>query len=164
MRNDPNRLAELRRHLILDSSPERAFDDITRLLANSLDVPIALVNFLDDGRDWFKSCVGLPHHESPAATSFCEAFFKSTDDLIVAQDTTLDPRFAAHPLVVNAPYIRFYASARLAVAGHTLGTLCAYDVKPRQVSKQQVEHMQALAAAVVELLNQRPVAGRLQAS
>jgi GAF domain-containing protein len=157
MRNDPTRLAELRRHLILDSSPERAFDDITRLLATSLDVPIVMVNLLDDGRDWFKSCVGLPQHESPAATSFCEVFFKSADDLIVAEDTTLDPRFSSHPLVVNAPFIRFYAAARLAVQGHTLGTLCAYDVKPRQVSAQQLQHMQELAAAVVELLNQRPV-------
>ena len=157
MRNDPTRLAELRRHLILDSSPERAFDDITQLLASSLDVPIVMVNLLDDGRDWFKSCVGLPHRESPAETSFCEAFFHSADDLIVAEDTTLDPRFSAHPLVVNAPFVRFYAAARLAVDGHTLGTLCAYDVKPRLVSKQQVEHMQALAAAVIELLNQRPI-------
>jgi GAF domain-containing protein len=158
MRHDPTRLAELRRHLILDSSPERAFDDITQLLASSLDVPIVMVNLLDDGRDWFKSCIGLPQHESPAATSFCEAFFKSTDDLIVAEDTTQDPRFSAHPLVVNAPFIRFYAAARLAVSGHTLGTLCAYDVKPRQVSAQQVQHLQALAGAVVELLNQRPLA------
>jgi GAF domain-containing protein len=164
MRNDPTRLAELRRHLILDSSPERAFDDITQLLARSLDVPIVMVNLLDDGRDWFKSCVGLPQHESPAATSFCEAFFDSADDLIVAEDTTMDPRFSAHPLVLNAPFVRFYAAARLAVDGHTLGTLCAYDVKPRQVSTQQVQHMQALAAAVVELLNQRRVEEPLQAS
>jgi GAF domain-containing protein len=158
MRNDPARLAELRRQLILDSSPERAFDDITQLLATSLDVPIVMVNMLDDGRDWFKSCVGLPQHESPAATSFCEAFFKSADDLIVAEDTTQDPRFSSNPLVVNAPFIRFYAAARLTVNGHTLGTLCAYDVKPREISAQQVQHMQELAAAVVQLLNQRPIA------
>lgn len=164
MRNDPTRLAELRRHLILDSSPERAFDDITQLLARSLDVPIVMVNLLDDGRDWFKSCVGLPQHDSPAATSFCEAFFKSAEELIVAEDTTLDPRFSAHPLVVNAPFVRFYAAARLAVNGYTLGTLCAYDVKPRQVSAQQVQHLQALAAAVVELLNQRPMAQPVEVS
>ena len=164
MRNGPTRLAELRRHLILDSSPERAFDDITQLLAKSLDVPIVMVNLLDDGRDWFKSCVGLPQHESPAATSFCEAFFRSADDLIIAEDTTADPRFADHPLVTGSPYIRFYAAARLAVDGHTLGTLCAYDVKPRQVSTQQVQHLQALAAAVVQLLNQRVIANPVQIS
>ena len=36
MRKDPFRLAELRRAAILDSSPERAYDEITRLLATSL--------------------------------------------------------------------------------------------------------------------------------
>jgi len=40
MRHDPTRLAELRRLLILDSSPERDYDEITTLLATSLDVPI----------------------------------------------------------------------------------------------------------------------------
>lgn len=60
MRHDPSRLAELRRRLILDSSRERAYDDLARLLASSLEVPIAMVNLLDSERDWFKSCVGLP--------------------------------------------------------------------------------------------------------
>ena len=36
MRNSPARLAKLRRHLILDSSSERAFDDMTQLLAKAL--------------------------------------------------------------------------------------------------------------------------------
>ncbi|WP_309678126.1 GAF domain-containing protein [Polaromonas sp.] len=156
MRNDPARLAELRKHLILDSSSERAYDDITRLLASSLEVPIAIVNLLDEKRDWFKSCVGLPNQESPAETSFCEAFFNSSDDVIVAEDTASDPRFASHPFVVGEPFIRFYAAARLAIDGHTVGTLCAYDVQPRKVSAAQIAQMQTLAAAVIELIGQRP--------
>ena len=43
MRNDPARLAELRRLLILDSTAERAYDDITRLLASTFEVPITIV-------------------------------------------------------------------------------------------------------------------------
>ncbi len=155
MRHDPTRLAELRRLLILDSSPERDYDDITSMLATSLDVPIAMVNLLDDHRDWFKSCVGLPISESPAATSFCEAFFDSSADTIVVEDTTLDARFRDHPLVAGAPFVRFYAAARLAVNGHTVGTLCAYDMRPRQISVDQVKQLQTLASAVVELLRRR---------
>lgn len=155
MRNDPSRLAQLRRFLILDSSAERAFDDITRLLSTHLEMPIAIVNFLDADRDWFKSCFGLPHTESPAVTSFCEAFFNTTDDVIVVEDTTSDPRFAEHPLVVGAPFIRCYAAARLAIDGHTLGTLCAYDVQPRKISTDQVRQLQMLAGAAVELIRQR---------
>ena len=158
MRNDPTRLAQLRRLLILDSSPERAFDDITRLLATSFEVPITIVNLLDADRDWFKACIGLPQTESPAATSFCEAFFASTDDVIVAEDTAVDARFRAHPLVTGAPHIRFYAAARLVVDGHTLGTLCAYDMAPHTVSVAQLETLRTLAAAAVDAIRRRPLA------
>lgn len=157
MRTDPARLARLRRFLILDSSAERAFDDITRLLATHLEVPITIVNFLDADRDWFKSCFGMPQTESPASTSFCEEFFHTDDDVIVVEDTTADPRFAAHPLVVGLPFIRCYAAARLVIEGHTLGTLCAYDVQPRRISTEQVQQLQTLASAAVELIRQRPL-------
>jgi GAF domain-containing protein len=155
MRHDSQRLAQLRSQLILDSAPERAFDDITRLLAASLAVPIALINFIDQDRDWFKSKVGLTHCQSPAETSFCETFLRSSVDLIVVDDTALDERFAQHPLVIGEPYVRFYAAARITSAGHTLGTLCAYDLKPRNISVEQIATLQTLATAVIELLRMR---------
>ena len=156
MRQDPSRLAELRRHLILDSSRERAYDDLTRLLATSLEVPIAMVNLLDSERDWFKSCIGLPVSESPASTSFCETIFSTSQDVIVVEDTLQDPRFATHPLVVNAPFVRFYAAARLTSGGHTLGTLCAYDTRPRQIAAAQIAQMRTLATAVMVLISKQP--------
>jgi GAF domain-containing protein len=155
MRRNPSRLEELRRLSILDSGPERAYDDITRLLATSLAVPITMVNLLDAERDWFKSCAGVQQTQSPAVTSFCEAFFDSTQDLIVVEDTLQDERFADHPMVVGRPFIRFYAAARLAVKGQTVGTLCAYDVRPRQLSPEQLDHLQAMASAVIELFAKR---------
>ena len=155
MRSDPLRLAELRRAMILDSGPERAYDEITRLLATSLAVPFTMVNMLDGTRDWFKSCVGIQQTESPAVTSLCEAFFSTTHDLVVAEDTLSDPRFAAHPKVVGRPFLRFYAAARLSVRGQTVGTLCAYDVQPRQLTLEQLAHLQTLAGAAVDLISQR---------
>ena len=155
MRKNPARLAELRRSLILDSSAERAYDDIARLLAGSLEVPIAIVNFLDDDRDWFKACVGFPVTESPAATSFCETFFHTPDDVIVVEDTRESALFGKHPMVTGEPFVRFYAAARLQIDGHTLGTLCAYDMKPHKVSAAQIKQLQTLTLAVVELLKKR---------
>ena len=83
MRSNADRLNELRQLLLLDSAPERSFDDITQLLASSLSVPIAMVNLLDEQRDWFKSRVGLAICESPAETSFCEVFFGAADDIVI---------------------------------------------------------------------------------
>ena len=155
MRNNPTRLAELQRLLVLDSSPEKAFDDLTGLLASGLEVPMAMVNFLDVDRDWFKSCVGLAQRQGPVDTSFCEQFFHTTDDLVVVADTLRSPRFAHHPLVAGPPHIRFYAGARLAIGGQTVGTLCAYDTRPRSISPEQIEQLRTLARAVLELLANR---------
>lgn len=155
MRLDPSRLAALRRAVILDTGPERAFDDLTRLMASTLAVPITLVNLLDAQRDWFKSSVGTQQAEGPTATSFCESFFESDCELIVVEDTLLDRRFNQHPLVVAAPRIRFYAAARLSVGGQTLGTLCAYDMRPRQLLPEQRDQLRTMGRAVVELLARR---------
>jgi len=39
---------------ILDTDPEQAFDDFTRLAAHLWN-PIALVSLIDESRQWFKS-------------------------------------------------------------------------------------------------------------
>ena len=154
-RTDPDRLAQLRRLMVLDTQPEGDFDKLTAYLASQLGVPITMVNLLDEKRDWFKSCVGLPMSESPATLSFCEQVLQTDSTLIVVEDTTLDARYANHVFVTGAPFIRFYAAARLCVGGQTVGTLCAYDVKPRHLKLAEVEALQLMASAAVELLTRR---------
>lgn len=155
MRQDPARLQALRQCLILESSAEQAYDDLAHLLATGLDVPLAMVSLLDGERDWFKAAVGTLMTESPAATSFCEIFFNTRLDVIVIEDTHLDARFVHHPLVQGPPHVRFYAAARLALNGHTLGSLCAYDLRPRQMSADQLVLVRSLAEAAIQLLRQR---------
>lgn len=155
MRQDPDRLLALRQCLILESSAEQAYDDLARMLATSLAVPMVMVNLLDEHRDWFKAAVGMPTTESPAATSFCEIFFHTEHDLVVVPDTLLDARFARHPLVQGPPGVRFYAAARLALDGQILGTLCAYDLQPRQIGTEQLQQLRTLAEAAMALMRQR---------
>ncbi len=160
MRSDPARLKKLRDLMILDTSPDVMYDDITRSLAQTFDVPIALVNLLDAERDWFKSCIGIDLGESPAQTSFCEIFFDRTDDVIVIEDTMADRRFITHPLVIDGPRVRFYASARLIVDGQTVGTLCVYDAKPKEVTEAQREQLRLMGRATMEMLRHRQPAIR----
>ncbi len=156
MRKNDARLKVLQSLAILDTAPEIVFDDLTRAVAQTFDVPIAMVSLLDADRDWFKSSVGSPVSASPASTSFCEVFLRSGHDaMVVVEDTLQDSRFASHRLVIGAPHIRFYAAARLAVRGQTVGTLCVYDTCTKQVSSDQLDALKALSGAAMELLAKR---------
>ena len=54
MRKNDDRLKVLQSLAILDTAPEIVFDDLTRAVAQTFGVPIAMVSFLDADRDWFK--------------------------------------------------------------------------------------------------------------
>ena len=155
MRKNDDRLKVLQSLAILDTAPEVVFDDLTRVMAQTFGVPIAMVSLLDADRDWFKACVGFPVTESPASTSFCEVFLHADHDLVVVEDTLQDERFSSHPMVVGPPDIRFYAAARLSVRGQTVGTLCVYDTRVKQISSEQIDELKALSKAAMELLTQR---------
>ena len=59
------RLQALHRLEILDTPPEESFASITRVLATTMDVPVAVVSLVDESRQWFKSINGLDLSETP---------------------------------------------------------------------------------------------------
>src|SRR3954464_15206025 len=74
---DPARLAMLRRTALLDTPAEEAFDRLTRLATRVLHIPISIISLVDDDRQFFKSCLGLPEpwasdRETPLSHSFCQ--------------------------------------------------------------------------------------------
>lgn len=144
--DDEERVHTLRRLDLLDTAPEEAFDALTRLAADVLQVPIALVSLVDESRQWFKSRVGLDETETPREISFCTHAIQQTE-LFVVPDATLDERFRNNPLVMEAPHIRAYVGMPLmSVSGHAVGTLCAIDRCPRDFSAREVRILQELAS------------------
>jgi GAF domain-containing protein len=148
---EPTAVAELERraalgsYQVLDTSPEPAFDRIVRLAALLLDVPIALISLIDAERQWFKSRYGLEAPETPRALAFCDHAIRGSDVMIVP-DAGKDPRFRDNPLVTGDPNIRFYAGAPLVTpGGFALGTICAIDRTPRQLSARDAAVLAALA-------------------
>lgn len=150
--NEADRLMALGTYQILDTEPEKSFDDLTNLAAQICQAPIALVSFVDQNRQWFKSRVGLETTETPRTLAFC-AYAILQSDLFVVEDALLDPRFANNELVTAEPFIRFYAGAPLVTAdGFALGTLCVIDYVPRQLNETQAEALRALGRQVVSQL------------
>lgn len=149
-------MAELRRLLIMDSTPERAYDDLTRMAAQAFGAPIALIVLMDDHRNWFKSRVGVQFEQTPAENGFCESAIAEPREVKIVRDARADPHFSAHPLVVGEPYIRFYAAAPLVTSrGIAVGTLCVIDHQPRDLLPGQLIELSFMAEQVVSLLEAR---------
>ncbi|ANC92672.1 sensor domain-containing phosphodiesterase [Azospirillum humicireducens] len=159
---EEDRLAALQRYELLDTPEEPAFDQITRLAAKLLNVPIALISLVDRDRQWFKSRVGLPVRETPREQAFCAHALRS-ESLLVVNDARQDDRFAANPLVTGDPHIRFYAGAPLRTAeGLTLGTICVIDDQPRPaLSPEEEETLRDLSAMVMAHIEARRAVGYL---
>ena len=143
------RLAALRSYKILDTEPEKAFDDLTLLASYICQTPIALVSLVDADRQWFKSKVGLTVSETARDISFCTHVIEQPD-LLIVPDALEDERFAHSPLVTSEPKIRFYAGAPLFTADghHALGTLCVVDRVPRELTQEQKQALEALSRQV----------------
>lgn len=127
---------------ILDTEPESAFDDITRLAASICETPIVIVSLVDVNRQWFKSKVALEMTQSHDV-SFCAHAILQPDVFIVA-DILSAQRFATNPLVTSAPNIRFYAGVPLITSeNQALGTLNVIDRVPRKLNLQQIQALWA---------------------
>lgn len=154
--NESQRLKALADYQVLDTLEEQEFDNIVKLASFICDTPIALVSLIDENRQWFKAKVGLEVEETSRDLAFCAHAILEPDEMLIVEDATRDKRFADNALVLGDPAIRFYAGCPLTTpSGHSLGTLCAIDVKPKKLTSQQEVALQILATNVVSLLELR---------
>lgn len=155
---EEKRLEALREYDILDTAPEESFDRITRLAKSALQMPIVLVSLVDENRQWFKSRQGLEATETPRDISFCTHAIEQDAPFIV-KDALQDDRFRENPLVTGDPNIRFYAGIPLRTPdGYNIGTLCAIDTKPRDLSDVELNLLRDLSRLVVDELELRQIA------
>ncbi len=154
---EESRLSALKRLMVMDSSEDQAYTDITRLAASVCGTPIALISLVDDKRQWFKARVGLAARETPRDMAFCAHTIPSPDEILVVEDAQLDARFSANPLVTGDPHIRFYAGAPLVTKDNeVMGTVCVIDRVPRRLDAEQLNTLKFMASQVMVMLEASP--------
>lgn len=152
---EEERLTELRRYGILDTEREKDFDELVEIASDICETPVSVVNFIDEGRQWFKAEVGLGVRSTPIETSLCGHVILQ-GDFVEIPDTLRDERMADNPLCTSEPGFRFYAGAVLKGAnGLPLGTLCVLDHKPRTLTDRQRRILTVLSKHVMRELNLR---------
>jgi diguanylate cyclase (GGDEF)-like protein len=140
---------------ILDTPPEEGFDRISRLIRDIFDVETALVSMIDAHRQWYKSRIGIGAAEANRRETFCQHVVREPEPLIV-RDATLDRRFRDNVHVTGEPFVRFYAGVPLTTPeGHTIGTVCAIDRRPREFGDRDLRILTDLASIAMDELTLR---------
>lgn len=161
--SEAERLNVLRQYRVLDTLPEAVYDDLAFIASQICQTPIALVSLVDGDRQWFKARIGLEAEQTPRDLAFCAHAILEPDEVLQVSDAALDERFNTNPLVTAGPAIRFYAGVPLVTAeGHAIGTLCAIDRKPRELSADQLRALRALSREVMMQMELRRTIASLE--
>jgi diguanylate cyclase (GGDEF)-like protein len=151
--DEERRMDAVRQLNILDTPAEERFDRIPRLARRLFQVPMATLGLVDSTREWFKASIGMQHEQVGRRVSFA-AHIVAEEGEIVVPDTRNDPRFARNLLVVDEPYIRFFAGHPLRSRdGSVVGAICLYDVRSRGFDGDDLATLRDLAAITDAELN-----------
>ncbi len=142
---------------LLDTPANLYLDTLVRLTRELFEVDTVLISLVDRDRQWFKARIGLDVAETPRDISFCGHAVTARSPLIV-EDTHEDPRFIDNPVVVGAPFIRFYAGQPLySRDNQPIGTLCLLHPQPRGLDPAERLRLRDLATLVEGYLHLRQV-------
>ena len=151
------RLKALEAYKVLDTLPEKMYDDIVQIASFVCEMPIVLLSLVDDKRQFFKSKVGVEVTQTPIEYAVCHHAILSEEELFEVEDLRLDPRFENNPLVTEAPKMVSYFGVPLKNSeGISFGTLCVISQEePKNLSEDKKTILKKLAKQVLYLLELR---------
>ena len=138
------------------ASPNEALSRLLDLARHLLDVPVAVVCFLDTPPASQRYAArGLAADAPTCPSPFCKAVLEA-DGLLLIEDVKTHASFAHDPLLTTAE-ARFGAGAIIQTNGHPTGVLALLDTRPRTLSQEQqqtLHHLAGLAADQPSLYQQ----------
>ncbi len=124
------------------------FDRLTRLVAYTLQVPVASISLVDTDRELFVSDFGLEAMQRPRSESFA-AYAILQREIYEVSDATVVESFDDFPLVTSSPFIRFYVGYPLfSPEGFAVGALSLMGVEARELTELELVLFADLAALV----------------
>ena len=160
------RLQALRETALLDSPADEAFDRLARLAARVLQAPTALVTLVDEDRQFFKSCIGLPEpwasrRQTPLSHSFCQHAVTRGAPLVIG-DAREHPLVCANPAIEELGVVAYLGMPLVTSDGVALGSFCVIDSVPRRWSAEDLMTLGDLAAAVMTEIELRATLRRTE--
>jgi len=143
-----------------------SFDHFARLVCRALDVPIALVTFVEPDRQWFPGAVGLPaawsqSRETPLSHSLCQYVVANGEPLVV-DDLPGHIRLRHNLAVSDLGFVAYAAHPITDADGEVLGALAAVDVESRRWGLDELGVLADVAMACSSEVASRQLADRAQ--
>jgi len=151
LQNEIDRVNVLTDYGLMDSGKDPDFDAIAEIASGICGIPIALITFIDESRQYFKSHIGTDFTENLREFSFCTHAIASTEEIMIVEDARKDTRFANNPMVTGPTKVVFYAGVPLvSEQGYALGTICVLDQQTHTLSSSQIQALKSLAEQIVD--------------
>ncbi|MDT9594100.1 GAF domain-containing protein [Nocardioides zeae] len=117
---------------------------------------MAAINLISDTHQHQVAAVGVEPANCLRSDSMCAATVAHGSPVVLA-DARRDERFHDNPFVDGRiAWVRFYAAFPMRVStGQTIGTLCLFDERERELTEVQREALAMLAERVVDVIELR---------
>lgn len=155
----PSRLAAIRSTQLLDGRRDVDIDQLTRLAANLLRVPNALVTLVTaDRQQVVSAAIDDPTSSNPPGSSqtlddsFCKHAV-STAEPFVVEDARENEWVRNSPAIAKG--VIAYAGVPLEVDGEVIGALCVIDSRPRSWSAEDLSTLRMLARSAMRLVEEK---------
>lgn len=162
--NDKQRVESLKRYNILNTPPEKSFDNLAKLATKFFDLPIALISFVDTENVFLKASIGIEGYtNSPRKDSLCALAILSEEVTVFEDLPNVSSCILADPGLVGELGFRFYAGAPITDRnGMRIGTMCVIGKDARTFSVKEAEMLKSFAQIAMDEIELR-LQGILQA-
>lgn len=150
------RLRTLHHYQIVNTTPEKVFDDYVAWAAQLFNTPIALISLVDEHEVYFKAVAGAEGVTVlPRTDSMCSAAILPNEP-VVTTDYTLDSCQLIKPDVAQALGLNFYAGSALRMPdGSRIGMLAVIGREVRSLSSTEAKVLNQLAELVSSTIELR---------
>lgn len=149
---DDRRLDAIQETGILSGSATESLDRLSRLAANILGAPVALVSIVESDRQVFPGLHGLggsygKERQTPLSHSFCQWVVSSAESLAV-EDARAHP-VLRHSLAIRDLGVIAYAGVPLSCGSdRPIGSFCAIDDRPHAWTEEELDALRDVAKIV----------------
>ncbi|MES2702419.1 MAG: GAF domain-containing protein [Bacteroidota bacterium] len=156
--NEEGRIKDLNSYVTLDGYPDKYFNEIAKIIAQSFGMPIALISLVGNEYVEFKGNFGMEGtNRADRGVSLCSLAVLDPQPTIF-NDALQEPCLLSNPLVTGSFGLRFYAGVPLTTAeGYNIGSVCVVDQKVRSFSDNDVALLTRFANNVMEELENRRI-------